>query len=416
MGSPKVKTGIVALVVDDSPSMRAVAGAMLLAHGASRVIEAGDGAEALRCLREQGSSIDLVLCDLAMPGIDGIDVLRCIALAYPHLAIVVFSGLDARLLRSVADMAEGMGLEVLGVLGKPFSEEEVRSLLERYRQTRIEQVRPRGTTLSAEEIDAAIREDRIEVYYQPKTRMADGVPVGVEALARLIDPRLGVLGPASFIDVAETSGRMRALTQRVFEKSLRQAGRWRREGLDLHMSINLPPDSLRRMDLPDEVARLAAAQGVMPEQITLELTESYSQLSPEMLHSASRLRLKGFKLSVDDFGTGDSGLYRLRSLPFTELKIDRGFVQQAHHREDLRSVLETSIDLGHRLNLTVVAEGVESWSQWHLLHAIRCDEAQGFLASPAMPAERVPETLQRWRGRLRAERAERAAPAVLAMH
>mgnify|MGYP006147751277 CR=1 FL=1 len=135
-----------------------------------------------------------------------------------------------------------------------------------------------------------------------------------------------------------------------------------------------------------EPGRIEVTVRTTPERITLELTESYSDLTPEMLHTASRCRLKGFHLSVDDFGTGDSGLYRLRSLPFTELKIDRGFVQHAQHRDDLRSVLETSIDLGHRLSLTVVAEGVENWTQWHLLRGIRCDQAQGFLAAPAVTA------------------------------
>lgn len=397
------KSHLVALVADDSASIRGLVCAMLRENGVAEVIEACDGGEALQRLREQGQRIDLVFCDLAMPDVDGIEVLRCIALAYPHVAVVVFSGLDSRLLRSVADMAEGMGLSVLGVLGKPFSEDEVRSLIERYREIGTGRAVPRSASLTPEEIDIALEEDRVEVYYQPKTRMLDGEPVGVEALARLSDPRFGVLGPASFIDVAEQSGRMVALTRRVMEKSLRQAGRWRRDGIDLHVSINVAPEGLRRMDLPDELARLALKHGVEPAQVTLEITETYSHLSPEMLHSATRFRLKGFHLSVDDFGTGDSGLYRLRSLPFTELKIDRGFVQQAQHRDDLRSVLETSIDLGHRLKLTVVAEGVEDWAQWHLLRGINCDQAQGFLASPALPAERVPETLLRWRNRVRAE-------------
>lgn len=394
---------LVALVAEDSTSIREVMCEMLRLQGVSRVIEAADGEQALCRVRESGADIDLMFCDLAMPGIDGIDVLRSIALAYPHIAVVVFSGLDARLLRSVADMAEGMGLTVLGVLGKPFSEEEVGSLIRRFREAGHDRGRLQCATLSPEEIDRALDEDRIEVYYQPKTRMSDGVAVGVEALVRLSDRHLGVLGPASFLQVAEVSGRMPALTRRVLSKALRQAGLWRREGLDLHMSVNLTPGSLRRMDLPDEIGHLSRFHGVDPEHITLELTESYSDLSPEMLHTASRCRLKGFHLSVDDFGTGDSGLYRLRSLPFTELKIDRGFVQHAQHREDLRSVLETSIDLGHRLSLTVVAEGVENWTQWHLLRHIHCDQAQGFLAAPAMPAERIPETLTRWRGRLAAE-------------
>lgn len=405
----RTKRDFVALVADDSASVRKLVGAMLEAHGVSRVLEARDGAEALARLREQGQEIDLLFCDLAMPTIDGIDVLRSVALAYPHIAVVVFSGLDPRLLRSVADMAEGMGLTVLGVLGKPFCEDDVRSLVERFRDGRLARNVPQYASLTPGEIDAALAEDRVDVYYQPKTRMSDGEPVGVEALVRINDPRLGVLGPASFIAAVENSGRLGALTRRVVQRALRQAGRWRRDGIELQVAVNVPPECLRTMELPDQMNDLAALHGVPPDQITIELTETSSALDPEMLHSASRFRLKGFKLSVDDFGTGDSGLYRLRSLPFTELKIDRGFVQQAQARGDLQSVLETSIDLGHRLSLTVVAEGVEDWSQWHLLRGIRCDQAQGFLAAPAMPPERIPETLARWRTRVRAESAALAA-------
>lgn len=390
----------VALVAEDSAAIRGVLAAMLLDHGVDRVLEAGDGAEALALMRQHQGRVGLLFCDLNMPGIDGVDVLRRVALAHHDTAVVVFSALEPRLLRSVADMADALGLEVLGVLGKPFSEAEIQSLLDRYRHSRRRNVRLQKAELSPGEIDAALREDRIDVYYQPKTRMRDGAVVGVEALARLYDPHLGILGPASFIPVAEACQLIEPITLRVLEKALAQAGHWRRGGMNLTVAVNLAPAMLRRLDLPDTIAAIAQRHGVPPDQVTLEVTEGHVEVSAEMLHSVSRLRLKGFMLSVDDFGTGDSGLYRLKSLPFTELKIDRGFVAEAQHRDDLRSVLETSIDLGHRLRLSVVAEGVESWEQWNLLDGIRCDVVQGFLAAPAMPPCELPRCLEQWRARL----------------
>ena len=402
---------LVALVADDSAAMRAYLCALLAKNGVDRTLEAADGVQALRLMRDASPPINVVFCDLEMPGMDGVDTLRRIALAHPEVSIVVFSGLDPRVLSTVAQMSETQGLEVLGVLGKPFSQQEVGSLLDRWRMARRSSVRIKRAELTAEEIQAAIAADCIEVYYQPQARLSDGEPFAVEALVRLNDPHLGVLSPASFLPVADASGLMPAITWRVMEAALEQASLWARNGLPLALSVNLAPAMLRRLDLADTIAALVAKHRFPHERLTLEVTETHTDLSPEMLHNAARLRIKGFQLAVDDFGTGDSGIARLRNLPFTELKIDGSFVAAGHEREDLRTMLRTSIELGHRLHMNVVAEGVETWEQWELLRSFDCDSAQGFLAAPAVPGEQIPECLEEWKGRLRATQA--AATAVV---
>lgn len=399
----KDRKQLVALVADDSAAMRAYLCAVLAKSGVDCTFEASDGASALRAMRDARPPINLVFCDLDMPGMDGVDTLRRIALAHPDVSIVVFSGMDPRVLSTVAQMSETQGLEVLGVLGKPFSEQEVGSLLDRWRTARRASVRVKRAELTAEEIAAALAANCLEVYYQMQTRMSDGEPFAVEALVRLNDPHLGVLSPASFLPMAEASGQMPAITMRVLEQALRQAGQWTRDGLQLALSVNLAPAMLRRLDLPDMISALAARHGFANDRLTLEITENHSELGPEMLHNAARLRIKGFQLSVDDFGTGDSGIVRLRNLPFTELKIDGSFVAEALERDDLRSMLRTSVDLGHRLGMNVVAEGVETWDQWRLLRGYECDSAQGFLAAPAVPGDQIPDCLQGWRSRVQAQ-------------
>lgn len=399
----KDRRELVALVADDSAAMRAYLCAVLSNNGVDRCFEAHDGATALRAMRDASPPVNLVFCDLDMPGMDGVDTLRRIALAHPDVSIVVFSGMDPRVMSAVAQMSETQGLEVLGVLGKPFSDAEVVSLLNRWRHARRASVRVKRAELTAEEISAALAGDCLEVYFQPQARMSDGEPLAVEALVRLNDPHLGVLSPASFLPMAEASGLMPAITFRVLELALGQAGRWLREGLPLSLAVNLAPAMLRRLDLPDMIATIAARHEVPNERLTLEITENHTEMGAEMLHNAARLRIKGFQLSVDDFGTGDSGIVRLRNLPFTELKIDGSFVAEALERDDLRSMLRTSVDLGHRLGMTVVAEGVETWDQWRLLRGYECDSAQGFLASPAVPAEQVPDCLEGWRARMLAQ-------------
>lgn len=401
--SRKERRELVALVADDSAAMRAYLSAVLTHHGVDHCFEAHDGASALRAMREADPPVNLVFCDLDMPGMDGVDTLRRIALAHGDVSIVVFSGMDPRVMSAVAQMSETQGLEVLGVLGKPFSDEEVVSLLNRWRNARRSSVKVKRAELTTEEISAALAADCIEVYYQPQARMSDGEPLAVEALVRLNDPHLGVLGPASFLPMAEASGLMPAITFRVLELALAQAGRWKRDGLQLALAVNIAPAMLRRLDLPDMIAAIASRHEFPNERLTLEVTENHSDMGPEMLHNAARLRIKGFQLSVDDFGTGDSGIVRLRNLPFTELKIDGSFVAEALERDDLRSMLRTSVDLGHRLGMTVVAEGVENWDQWRLLRGYECDSAQGFLASPALPSGQIPESLAGWRTRMRAQ-------------
>lgn len=399
----KDRKELVALIADDSASMRSYLGAVLTKSGVDQTFEASDGASALRVMRDADPPVNLVFCDLDMPGMDGVDTLRRIALAHPDVSIVVFSGMDPRVLSTVAQMSETQGLEVLGVLGKPFSDEEVTSLLNRWRQARRTSVRVKRAELTAEEIQAALAANCLEVYYQPQTRMSDGEPFAVEALVRLNDPHLGVLSPASFLPMAEASGQMPAITFRVLELALRQAAQWTREGLPLALSVNLAPALLRRLDLPDVIHALAAKHGFANDRLTLEITENHSEMAAEMLHNAARLRIKGFQLSVDDFGTGDSGITRLRNLPFTELKIDQSFIAEALDRDDLSSMLRTSVDLGHRLGMSVVAEGVETWDQWRLLRGYECDSAQGYLASPALPASQIPECLRGWRARVQAQ-------------
>lgn len=392
---------LVALVADDSPAMRTYLGALLAQNGVDTILEAADGTEALRVMRDARPPVNVVFCDLDMPAMDGVDTLRRIALPHPEVSVVVFSAMDPRVMNTVAQMSEVQGLEVLGILSKPFSEKDVRGQLDRWRHARRADIRVQRVECTADEIEAALATDRIEVHFQPKARLADGQVIGVEALVRLRDPYLGSLLPASFLAVAERSGLMPAITQRVLQHSLRQASQWDRDSLALDLAVNLAPSILQRLEWPDTIAQLAARYRFPVERVTLEVTEQHVDANPEMLHNAARFRIKGFQLSVDDFGTGDSGISRLRSLPFTELKVDRSFTVEAANREDLRTMLHTSIELAHRLHMDVVAEGVETWDQWAMLKQYGCDSAQGNLIAPALPADQLPDCVAQWHARMR---------------
>jgi EAL domain-containing protein (putative c-di-GMP-specific phosphodiesterase class I) len=222
----------------------------------------------------------------------------------------------------------------------------------------------------------------------------------MEALVRWMHPRHGMVYPNDFIGVAEECGAIDALTEWVMQEAMRQLGRWQEAGLQTHMAANVSMENLRS---PGFAARLGAwmrETAVPPAHVTLEITESrLMSPSPAPLESLVRLRMQGFGLSIDDFGTGHSSLAQLRDVPFTELKIDRGFVHGARHNQIIRPILEGSIGIAKRLGMRSVAEGVETEDDWHLLRDIGCDLAQGWYIARAMPPEQVPAWLRRWEAR-----------------
>jgi EAL domain-containing protein (putative c-di-GMP-specific phosphodiesterase class I) len=183
-------------------------------------------------------------------------------------------------------------------------------------------------------------------------------------------------------------------------QALAQTRRWRQAGLLLHIGVNVAMDNLARLDFAEFVFDELDRQGVPPDALVLEVTES--QLAADRrtpMDVLTRLRLRGVGLSIDDFGTGYSSLAQFRDLPFGELKIDRSFVHGSHDQATQRAIFATSLDLSHRLGLTAVAEGVEDRADWDAVRAAGCDLAQGYFIARPMPAEHLPQWAAAWRAR-----------------
>lgn len=384
------------LVVDDSLSIRQYLSEILRQIGVREILTAEDGNAAIRVIDQSQEPIDLVFCDLMMPGMDGVELLREVGRRCPGVAILTISSLDARLRLSVSEMAQRMGMTVLGVLGKPFTDVDIKKALARFHDVRQKGVRACDMPMTDAEIDTALSNKQVVVHYQPKVRVDSAHVVGAEALVRLRDPQRGLVSPDAFIESTETGGRIENLTYQVIDIALRDAGAWAREGLRLNIGINLSSSAIRRLDLPEHVEAVAYSHGLSPSQVTLEITESELANATELLDVCARFRMRGFGLSIDDFGTGESGLSRLRTLPFTELKIDKHYVDGASESDELRAILSTSIDLGKRLGMTVVAEGVQKVPDWELLEELGCDVAQGYLVSRPLPGDKIMSWALRW--------------------
>jgi EAL domain-containing protein (putative c-di-GMP-specific phosphodiesterase class I) len=248
-----------------------------------------------------------------------------------------------------------------------------------------------------EGFERALINNRLHMVYQPKVRMRDGALTRVEALVRWDDPEFGLVAPSRFVPLAEKHGLIEELTQWGLRTTLRQWLKWREEGIDTCIAFNISALSLEQLDFPDLVERMCRALDVPTDRLVLELTESATQPLIKLMDTLTRFRIKGIGLAIDDFGTGYSSLMQLRQLPFTEVKIDRFFVNDAVTSKDSRVIVTAIVELAHGLGLTVTAEGVETTEQLQLLCELGCDVAQGYLISH--PIE--PNALADWKREFR---------------
>jgi EAL domain-containing protein (putative c-di-GMP-specific phosphodiesterase class I) len=244
------------------------------------------------------------------------------------------------------------------------------------------------------ELRRAIEQEELAVYYQPKAQLTDGEIIGVEALLRWRHPEHGMVPPDEFVAIAERTGLIGALTAFVLRSALSQCARWRREGHELCVAVNLSVRNLLDLNLPRDLGRMLALAGVEPGWLTLEVTESTIMDPRRGVQMLERLAAMGVRLSIDDFGTGYSSLAYLQRLPVHELKVDRAFVMGIGSDRNNAEIVRTIVDLGHNLGLSVVAEGVEDQVCWDALRAMGCDVAQGYALSRPIPVSAFDQWLQ----------------------
>ncbi len=246
--------------------------------------------------------------------------------------------------------------------------------------------------LSRMKLDHAMRQalanDGFRLHFQPQVDLKNGHVFGAEALLRWNDAELGEVSPGTFIPVAEETGVIVPIGNWVLEQAVRQAARWREQGLPLAMAVNVSALQFRQADFIDSVGRALADAGLPPDMLELELTESILiQDADEVLRRLEALARLGVKLSIDDFGTGYSSLSYLKRFPLHRLKIDRSFVAGLPEDESDAAIVTAIVNLARSLNLRVIAEGVETDIQRQFLLAAGCQEFQGYLCAPALPAE-----------------------------
>jgi EAL domain-containing protein (putative c-di-GMP-specific phosphodiesterase class I)/AmiR/NasT family two-component response regulator len=376
------------LLVDDSAAQRAYAVALCQELGIAEIREASNGQEALALLASLATAPDLLIIDLEMPTMDGPELLTRLRELGVESPIIVASSRERSLLHSVQDMGGGMGLCLLGALQKPLRLEALTDMLRNWSSVVDKRKQAaRKLPVDPEDLSAGLDRGEIVVHYQPQVSVHTGEVHGVEALARWNHPTLGLVHPDHFIPMAEEHGLIHKLTLQVMNAAMLQTAMWNAQGMDLSIAINLSPLLLDRPDLLQEISSLQQVYDLRAERVVLEITETslLRELSVA-LAVLTRLRLRGFGLSLDDYGTGFSSMQQLARIPFTELKIDRSFVHGVHERESVQVMLRSALEMAKRLGLNTVAEGVESVEDLWLLQEYGCTFVQGWLMGKAMPA------------------------------
>jgi EAL domain-containing protein (putative c-di-GMP-specific phosphodiesterase class I)/CheY-like chemotaxis protein len=386
------------LLVDDEPFIRSLTTLLLKQLGVTQMLECGNGREGLAEIDRPGSNIDLILCDLAMPDMDGVEVVRHLAARKECPPLAFLSGAESGLLRAAEALGRAYGLKVLGALSKPVSQKALIEVLDQITVAAPPRSRRAVVKIAEADLERGIEADEMIFHYQPKISVDTGRMESVEALVRWRHPEHGLLFPDAFIALAEAGHLIHPLTQRLVEVGFRQLARWQNEGFSTKLGINLSPSMLSDVTLPNRFAELVASYSVSPEKIIFEITETgVAREELIYLEIVTRLRMKGFSLSVDDFGTGMSSLQRLEGLPFGELKIDRQFVDGAHKNPAKLAILQASIGLAKTLGQKSVAEGVERKEDWEILAQCGCDLAQGYYIAKPMPESDLPDWAKSWK-------------------
>lgn len=365
-----------ALVIDDDLDVQLLC-KILLSQQGYNVVTAGGLGELAR--QPTLLNAGLILLDLGLGEFTGLDILDYLYDLRLKASILIISSCTQETAEIAISAGKKMGFHMLGFLPKAKVINDLISFLEPLKSA------PKPPT--KDDLARAIAEKQLFLAYQPQIDLQQGHVIGVEALVRWQDPERGILYPDSFIPLAEQNGLIIPLTQYVIEHALKQQSLWQALGWELNVAINIPVAFIQAEGVVEEFDQLAQKSGASLANITLELTESVGVECLGYVCSVLKtMRQRGCQLALDDFGTGYSSLTQLYRLPFSELKIDRSFVSLIDQDKDALAITLSLIDMSKRLGLKVVAEGIETASQYAQLVEAGCHVGQGYYISRPLTA------------------------------
>ncbi|MEM9330881.1 MAG: EAL domain-containing response regulator [Pseudomonadota bacterium] len=376
------------LVIDDDPTQIAILTAYFAGLGIHRIESANNAAMALSKILNEENTFDLIVSDLQMPEMDGLEFLRHLNAQKFKGDLVIMSGVEHNLLEHAAKLAKMHRLNLIGQIQKPLNKTSLEDVF--LRVGTIESAREKSNSLVLTQGDfiTGMEDREILPYFQPKVDLRDGRIVGAEALARWKKPGVGYIRPEVFIEFASENGWIEELTIYLLKMTLEASLTFLRVNPNLRFAVNLAPSMMHQIALPDQLKSTIEAYGISAENISFEITEnSILNLDASTLEVLSRLRIHNFDVAIDDFGTGSSNIQTLRDFPYSELKIDKSFISNVTKNAFSKETVNAAVALAKEQSMRIVAEGVEDVQTLEYVQSLGIEHAQGYLFAKALPED-----------------------------
>lgn len=390
--------GVRTIIADDSQSIRVVLEAILGQLGVTNVTHCSTGREALEVINSRPNYFQLLFVDLNMPEMDGMELIRHLGNQGFTGSIVIISGMEIRVINLASEIARQNKVHLIGNIVKPININDLQHILTKFEYFN-ERLTPPLLPLTQEELTLAIHENRIIPYYQPKIDSNKNQVRSIEVLARIDNPGQGsCVLPSRFIHCAEDHNLIDAITLQLLKKSIIDYKEMLKEfGPSLTLAFNLSPLQLEDLTTPDKLDEIFYEHDIDCKQIVIEVTEELALQSPHQLETLNRLRMKGYGLSLDDFGTGFTNMTQLRNLPFSEIKIDRSFITNIQKDPFSQVIVNTLVDITEKYDFDLVAEGIESHEEYLYLNSLNTRILlQGYLISKPKPKSELIRWYHNW--------------------
>ena len=379
------------LIIDDSLSSCQLLTRYFKDLAVEGIEHCRDGRTALKILSKYKESYDIVVVDLHMPGMDGIELLGRLSKIGFRGGVIIASGMESRIIEAASQVVINARLRLLGALMKPVSASQLKMCIDRL-ISMDQSLKPKVKQIDVEGLRQAIIEHKVVPYYQAQIEMGTGKVTGFEVLCRLQQgEKLQLLTPNTFIDFAEQNNLLNSLTDRLVVKALEEWSDIQSlpECSGSSISFNLTPKQLAQTSWPTRLLKYCDDMQQDTSKVTVEITEN-QVLDKQSHHSnISRLRMNNFGVAIDDFGTGYTNLSQLCRLPITELKLDMSLVKGIHVDPLAQTILRSLQDISDSLGINLVAEGVEDLLDFNYLSSIKGLRVQGFLICRPKPFSEI---------------------------
>jgi EAL domain-containing protein (putative c-di-GMP-specific phosphodiesterase class I)/CheY-like chemotaxis protein len=385
------------LVVEDHDVQRGLLIQILTNLGATSIQGAEDGHRALRILREAGPPIDVMITDLSMPGMDGMELIRHLSEGAGEVCVILTSALEPKLLASVANMAQAYKVKLLGVVSKPPSAVKLAPLIQHYLDSRLPARSGTSKDFTLAEMAQALAGGEVEPFFEPRVSLETLRVEGLQVIPYWRHPARGPIAADVFLPALKIYGLGDDLVWAMLRKCAAQCRIWKDAGLNLKVSLSLAFGSLADPQLANKINEAVAGEGADPGSLVLGIVENAAEAaSARALETMVRLRVHGFELAIDEFGTGSMAADQLARVAFNELKISRNFVSAKSKGRPVWPGLAVALDTARQLKLLAVADGIATADDWNLLQEWKCHLAQGPLISRPMAGASVAPWLDSW--------------------